>query len=80
MTTGFMWLDPNDGRPLADRLQEAAGHYRRRYGYWPDRCEVPAGTVPNRQDVQLGFAGGIMTVLPVTALPDRHWFLYEQED
>lgn len=80
MTTGFMWLDDNDGRPLVDRLQEAAGYHLRRYGYWPNRCEVPAGTVSDLQHMELVPIGRTITLVPVCCLPERHWFLYRQED
>lgn len=80
MTTGFMWLDDHDDVPLATRLLDAVRYYHRRYGHWPNRCEVPAGTVPNRQDVLLVDTGHVLTLLPVGCLPARHWFLYRQED
>lgn len=37
---GMMWFDNKPKTTLADKIKEAADYYKKKYGAWPDACQV----------------------------------------
>lgn len=68
MNVGMLWLDDDKKRPLAEKVQRAADHYREKYGRFPELCLVNTQMLADEQLV------GKIKVQPArTVLRDHFW-------
>ena len=74
MDAGMMWFD-NSKQALALKVEEAARHYERRYGRWPNVCEVHPSMVTEEGLVVRGIA--LRTARNV--LPGNLWVGWEEK-
>lgn len=68
---GLMWFDNTAGKPVLQKVIEAAGRFFERWGEWPGVCYVHAGEAPAQQEALPFRVDGVRWVLPnhVLAFP-----------
>jgi hypothetical protein len=66
---GMLWFDDAPGRPLADKLQQAARHYERKYGHRPNICYVSRNALEGAPSA----ADGLQLCAAPDILPHHFW-------
>lgn len=67
MTSGMLWFDNDPGRTLAQKVERAAEHYRRKYGQPANVVFVhPATDAPE-------VVGGVRVARSRMVMPDHLW-------
>ena len=78
MTVGMLWFD-NSGKPLAQKVAEAAAYHLKKFSRVPDLCLVHPSMVEGSSLTVNGANGGIITVRPHRAvLPGHLWIGVEE--
>lgn len=68
MWSGLLWFDNTKGKPLAEKIEDAAARYEHKFGFKPDTCFV------NPQDLLCVVAvEGIQIKTKTTIMPNHVW-------
>jgi len=69
MKVGWMWFDNDPGRSVEEKIQQAAQHYRAKFGRFPNTCYVNQRSINGD-----GFhCGKVKVVAAPNILPHHFW-------
>ncbi len=75
MNVGMLWLDPDTGRSLEEKVLRAATYYQEKYGQSPQLCYVNVRALAEPTTV------GSVQVKPANnVLPSHLWLGIEAQD
>ena len=81
MNVGLLYYNPNPSLSLADRVKNAAYHYRDKYGDgWPDTCYVHPRMLGDRAEgVQVKVSDCMVRVMPSPIVARDYFWIGQKE-
>jgi hypothetical protein len=83
MQIGLLWFDSDPGRGLATKIEDAARHYREKFGVSPNTCYVNSAALARSTGHSINgnaLVGTALRIIPATnILPHHFWVGVEEQ-